>query len=73
MQTRATAFGDLYPQTFSGALLLRIKKSTELPRRVLGDGNHRPVNYDLTLLKSKRRARVSSGNQTSNIEHQILP
>jgi hypothetical protein len=33
-------------------LLLRIEQIAELPRRVLGDGNHRP-NYDLSSLKSK--------------------
>jgi len=53
MQTGATAFGNLHAQTFSGALFLRIEQITELARRVLGDVNHRPANYDLSFLKSK--------------------
>jgi len=55
MQTGTTTFANLHPQTFSGGLLLRIKEMSELPCCVLGDGNHRPANYDLSSLKSKDR------------------
>jgi len=73
MQTGTTTFANLHPQTFSGGLLLRIKEMSELLSCVLGHGNHRPANYDLSPLKSKMARRLKGiflRNQQSEIYNQ---
>jgi len=54
-------------------LLLRIKEMSELLSCVLGHGNHRPANYDLSCLKSKMARRLKGvflRNQQSEIYNQ---
>ena len=56
MQTGTAAFANLHPETFPSGFLLGIEQTAELPGRVLGDGYHRPANYDLSSPKSKTEA-----------------